>query len=636
MSEKLWVEYKTDNKTTISKVSIEGCGDDDFIKRIENEPQLGIPKNSRITLHGPSGTAIHSTKPISVLAPGNSAESPLHVQVLDTFKPASDPELTLFWNSLRGMEPENGLLKFHTKFEFIPRPMDSLYIRKAYEDLFEIIWENQKDKESINRLARMAITGTPGIGKSMFLFYILWRLANKEDTKTVILHRQMNHGNIYGFRNDGCWVVPSSTNIRMLLKDPETWYLTDALLIQPQAVDAVTILVSPPSEKYYSEFIEYTSTLMLHYLPVWSLEELQRVAHVYLRSPEEVERRFNMIGGIPRYVLEKDVDLEAKIDEEIGKLLPDKAIIQTSPERFVESEINHRLLHFKVEPPCYTKYTWALASEYVKGKFLNALRNQDEQKIRYLLRLLGDIPFAAAAVGFLFKSYANRQLSAGGRFLIRSLDTEEEDTLSLSHKTPKIFTDLLECTNPDFYYKPQVKNFACIDSLIVRTGYFRTTVSWEHEISIEGMKEIRKTVNMEKIYYVVPHTHFKEFKKQKFTGDTENISNDRVDIETNTGKENFQEDKSSNRNNKRRKTNEVNNNQSLQKDPFIWQFVLSILIDDEMRGWLSKVDESMPLIQPDGKKEGMDKKEEGMDKKEEEINKKEEGMDKKKEEGMAN
>ena len=200
-------------------------------------------------------------------------------------------------------------------------------------------------------------------------------------------------------------------------------------------------------------------------------------------------------------------------------------------------------------------YTWVLASEYVEGRFLDALRDQDKQKLRYLLRLLGDLPFAAAAVGFLFESYANRQLSAGGRFLVRSLDTEHEDTLSLSPKTLKIFTDLLECTNPDFYYKLQVKNFECIDSLIVGTGYFQMTVSWEHEISMERMKEIRKTVNMEKIYYVVPHTHFKEFRKQKFTGDTENNSNDRVDIGTNTGKENFQEDKSSNRNNKRRKTN---------------------------------------------------------------------------------
>ena len=54
------------------------------------------------------------TEPISVLIPGNSAESPLRVQISVAFKPASDAELTKFWNSLREMKPENGFLKFST------------------------------------------------------------------------------------------------------------------------------------------------------------------------------------------------------------------------------------------------------------------------------------------------------------------------------------------------------------------------------------------------------------------------------------------------------------------------------------------------------------------------------------------
>ena len=174
----------------------------------------------------------------------------------------------------------------------------------------------------------MAITGTPGVGKSMFLFYILWRLANKEDTKTVILHRQMNHKNIYGFHNDGCWVVPSSTDIRMLLDDLNTWYLTDALQPQPEKVNAITVLVSSPAEKYYSDFFNYSSIPPHHYLPVWSLEELKHVAESYSRSPEEVEKRFNMIGGIARYVLEENVDLKEKVEEKISKLLSDKAALQ--------------------------------------------------------------------------------------------------------------------------------------------------------------------------------------------------------------------------------------------------------------------------------------------------------------------
>ena len=335
MSQNLWVEYKTDKKTSISKVPIK---DYEFvgqiIRELKENTQFAIPRNAEITLHGPSGTAISVGDPISSLVPGNSFTNPLRVQISVAFKPASDPELTKFWNSLCRMEPENGFLKFGPRSSLLPEKLKELYIRKAYEDLFQIICNNlNSDNKTKEPIRRMAITGTPGTGKSMFLFYILWRLANREDTKTVILRRQMNHEHIYGFQNDGCWIVPSSTDIRVVLDDPETWYLTDALQPPPDQVNAITILVSSPSEKYYGDFMKLLPIPPLHYLPTWSLEELKRAAHVYFKSPEVVEERFNMIGGIARYVLEEDEDLETK------------------------SEFTHRLVHFKVEPPCYTKYT---------------------------------------------------------------------------------------------------------------------------------------------------------------------------------------------------------------------------------------------------------------------------------------
>ena len=71
-------------------------------------------------------------------------------------------------------------------------------------------------------------------------------------------------------------------------------------------MNAITILVSSPSEKYYGDFMKLLPIPPLHYLPTWSLEELKRVAHVYFKSPEVVEERFNMIGGIARYVLEEE------------------------------------------------------------------------------------------------------------------------------------------------------------------------------------------------------------------------------------------------------------------------------------------------------------------------------------------
>ena len=107
----------------------------DFIKEIRNEPQFSSIKGSEITLHGPSGTAISPTKPISVLILGNSVESPLRVQVsalpLTTIKPVSDPGLTLFWNSLRKMKPENGFLKFDVRPEFHSRKIEGALYSKG-------------------------------------------------------------------------------------------------------------------------------------------------------------------------------------------------------------------------------------------------------------------------------------------------------------------------------------------------------------------------------------------------------------------------------------------------------------------------------------------------------------------------
>jgi hypothetical protein len=124
----------------------------------------------------------------------------------------------------------------------------------------------------------MAIAGTSGVGKSVFLFYILWRLANLETTKTVALHRRSDGESIYVFQNDGCWMTRHLDYVDMFLEDPTTWYLTDALLQSPDRAKGVTIVVSPPEEKYYSKFPDLSHVAPLHYLPIWSLEELKLVA----------------------------------------------------------------------------------------------------------------------------------------------------------------------------------------------------------------------------------------------------------------------------------------------------------------------------------------------------------------------
>ena len=364
------MECKTNGRTYIDKVFTSGCDDaSDFIEDTRSELQLGIPKDSRITHHGLSGTAISPAKTISVFISGNSTENPHRVQVstpLTTINPASDAGLTSFWNSLHGMKPEDEFLKFQVRLSLLPEKLKWLYIREAYVDMFQIIWNNlNSNNETKERFRRMAITGTPGTGESMFLFYILWRLTNMETTKTVTLHRQIERGGIYVFQNNGCWGTFNYSDIVYLLRDTTTWYLTDALEPPPALVNAVTILVSSPAQKYYSNFLTYLPIPPLHYLPVCSLEELKLMAPLYGKDEETVKKRYNMIRGIARYVLEKNEDLEATINTAIKMQLSQKSMTIPSVEGSRENEINHQAVHFEVKPPCYTKYKMVIASEYV-------------------------------------------------------------------------------------------------------------------------------------------------------------------------------------------------------------------------------------------------------------------------------
>ena len=185
MSHGLWVEYKTDKKTSLDWIPIQGCEFiDDLIKEIKNDSQLGVPKNSRIGLSGPSGMAIEANRLTSSLLSGNSPKNPLHIQVSNPFpnasKPGFDAELTSYWNSLREIPNKDGILHFPVRPSLFPDFMKGIYVRKAFEELFAIILNNLNLENPEKSIHRITITGTPGTGKSVFLFYVLWRLANME------------------------------------------------------------------------------------------------------------------------------------------------------------------------------------------------------------------------------------------------------------------------------------------------------------------------------------------------------------------------------------------------------------------------------------------------------------------------
>jgi hypothetical protein len=305
-----------------------------------------------------------------------------------------------------------------------------------------------------------------------------------------------------------------------------------------------------------------------------------------------------------------------------------------------ENEISNRIMHFKVEPPYYTIYKLVMAPEYVREKFLEALRDREEQESKHYLTLLKisllwRLPLDDCLSILQIDSYQQ-----GREFLVRSLGDGLGEIMNFPPRKPQIFNKLSECTNP-IIYTPGARNLPCIDSLILGIGYFQRTLSLEHEIMKVEMKKTKSVIEMEKFYFLVPHTKYKEFEKQKYIGGNEsdnNKSNNNesdsygVDGETSSEKGIFRENGGPNWDNKKPKIERPKKNQALQED-LVRQNVISISPDEEMTGWIARAEQEEQVIQQDGKKgekkeeekeeEGMNmKRKEGADKKKKDINNK--------------
>ena len=541
--------------------------------------------------------------------PGNSAENPLHVQVSETTphvqvstlftttKPASDAELTSFWNLLHQLSTENDILHLPLIRGLIKKANRTLYVRQAYKDLFTIICNYLNSGDIEDRTSRIAITGTPGIGKSMFLFYIMWRLTKMEVTKTVILRRHMDEKVIYVFQNEGCWATQDDSKILRFLNDETTWYLTDTLEPPPGQVEAITILVASPARRHYETFSRYLNTAPLHYFPVWSLEELKLVAPFYSRELKDVEERYYKIGGVPRYVLEKDHDLKKVILGAVGRLAIEKLPLIASGSVSKEDQVSHLIVQLIVDTSSYLDFTLQMASPYATQMAMELfILNQEEEVKRFILNT-SPIPVLATLRGALFEAYAHQKMSRGGKFIGRSLENEEECEVNIPAMDIGRFFNVSECKDPKMYYVPWYSNHPCIDSAVLNMGYFQMTISWEHDIVWSKMKEMVDVLKMDKLYFVVPHTLFEKFQRQKLVRNMGNQGGANRE-ETSMSKRSFNEEDELNA--KRQRTRRGKDNGNSQND-IVHQYVIPISLEPSMEALLSKIIGKEQMAQHSGK-----------------------------------
>ncbi|KYQ91516.1 hypothetical protein DLAC_07274 [Tieghemostelium lacteum] len=183
-----------------------------------------------------------------------------------------------------------------------------LYQRQCYKEIFTIISQQQTSEFR----TKFMIDGNNGIGKSMFFFYILFKLAM--DKSVVYQTSKDPHNYIYFYIKNGHSKVDigASSQVYQFISskwpngDDKVWYICDE--VQPAEVGLRTVLITSNNNKECRYFSRFNPTPRQLIMPVWSelelIESVSLLKKQDILSNDQIQKSFEIWGGIPRMIFQ--------------------------------------------------------------------------------------------------------------------------------------------------------------------------------------------------------------------------------------------------------------------------------------------------------------------------------------------
>jgi len=194
-----------------------------------------------------------------------------------------------------------GISKKEALIVAVPSPLFTTYCEEAFfSNLSEATTDNYRlfIRESYTALAsdirsginKVILTGTPGIGKSFFLFYLLHKLIREGMRVLFIYHSFIIYydgsGNVFELED-----IPSHTNHDFW--SGTLWCLFDAYLktiedLKKCSISSCIFVISTsPCRDLVNDFWK-TPPMQQFYMPIWSEKELEMIQSDF-RSITEID-----------------------------------------------------------------------------------------------------------------------------------------------------------------------------------------------------------------------------------------------------------------------------------------------------------------------------------------------------------
>ena len=411
------------------------------------------------------------------------------------------------------------------------KPSLALLIRKSYSDIYTHMMALKSEHYGY------VLTGIPGTGKTNFLNYAAWRLA--QEGKTII-YESTEHERVWLLLPNGMVTVHDRKNMPPEAELATTFYLFDPgkKLKGPLFCSAFTIVASSPDPRHYKGFRDRPGCRVRFFMPGWSKLELELVRPdmATFLSAAEMARRFDIVGGVPRYVftsIPEFNDLKSDLDTALhdSNIEVIKAALG-NPEK--GDAISHKMIQYSVDESTYRSAKVLFASDYVEEELPKQV---SEVKLNQLGRLINDLAavgHGAVLNGHIYEHYAHAVFPRGQSFPVRRLVASGSVPAAVNIIVPKlekrVFTndkELSDVLSHGCYAQPRSSNYAAVDAISFQGSdiiFLQYTRSDYHPVSLNRLytdlklsEKIRPSQKKFRLYFVVPPHRFADFKIQVLT-----------------------------------------------------------------------------------------------------------------------
>lgn len=399
------------------------------------------------------------------------------------------------------------------------------------------------------------VSGTPGIGKSWFANFMLLQRAQDSQAGRTVLH----DGKAYTITNFVGYGVESvatrqQTPDCVLEALPKPWYIYDPPeeegnggVVQQHAFVVIT---ASPNPHHYKALAKVGGATF--FMQPWTLLELEAVRDVMVLqsgvlSAEQVEERYQELGGVSRYVFSDEYSALLDSVEKAARSAKLKWVIDSlGADAGSLPPDKHKLFRYNVvdtADPRTIKID--LASEYVYRRILDAARSLKRHELAHWMFV--DDAKSAALRGRIFESFCHGARAGGGRFRVRTLEehgdaysgVNELELQPVAQTTFHEFEEVLQCVAkqpktpaifvPDYPTFPVADAFAlpCMSPPFDGVVAFQDTINADHGLMqaklnnwLEELAKTNGALGSDKFLHViftVPPRMFDAYKKQRYT-----------------------------------------------------------------------------------------------------------------------